>query len=188
MYSSKQNWIPCSSMIFCKTGFCVAQCDLLQHWIEKIKAKLESMQLKTASFGLRITPVNCILGLGVACGTLQVKISMFLRRNPLLPEPTQTAISSVFLLQIMIEKGIAIWSSEWYEEKVCFLDKVHCSLNDSNRNLTYPCTIYCKLKMNEGSTDGWGGDIQSQHSHIVVTKWFCEEEMCITGKARCSRV
>jgi len=48
------------------------------------------------------------LGLGVACGTLQVKISMFLRRNPLLPEPTQTAISSVFLLQIMIEKGIAI--------------------------------------------------------------------------------
>jgi hypothetical protein len=66
------------------------------------------MQLKTASFGLRITPGNCTLGLGVACDTLQVKISMFLRRNPLLPEPTQTAISSVFLLQIMIEKGIAI--------------------------------------------------------------------------------
>lgn len=37
MYSSKQHWIPCSSMIFCKTGFCVAQCDLLQRWIEEIK-------------------------------------------------------------------------------------------------------------------------------------------------------
>ncbi len=30
-------------------------------------------------------------------------------------------------------------------------------------------------------------EIQTQHSHIVVTKWFCEEEQCITGKARCSR-
>jgi hypothetical protein len=30
-------------------------------------------------------------------------------------------------------------------------------------------------------------EIQTQHSHIVVTKCFCEDERCITGKARCSR-
>jgi hypothetical protein len=72
--------------------------------------------------------------------------------------------------------------------KVCFLNEMHCSLKDSSRNLKYPCAISCKLWMNEGLTDGWRGEIQPQHSHIVGTKWFCEEETCITRKARCSRV
>jgi hypothetical protein len=42
------------------------------------QSKIGVHAIKTASFGLRITPGNCTLGLGVACGTLQVKISIFL--------------------------------------------------------------------------------------------------------------
>ncbi len=90
-----QNWILCSSMWSSTT----------LDWGDQ--RKLGSMQPKTASFGLRIMLGNCTLGLGVACSTLQVKISMFLWWNPLLPEPTQTAISSAsFYCKPWLKKGL----------------------------------------------------------------------------------
>jgi hypothetical protein len=169
-----QNWISCSSMIFCKTGFCVAQMwsSTALDWEHQSK------------IGFHATQNSFIWDKdhsGKLCFGIWSCVQQFAGEDKYVSSMKSTPAWTNSDSNI---KCLFTANRDWRRDrqmikwviwrKVCFLNEMHCSLKDSSRNLKYPCAISCKLWMNEGLTDGLTGRDTTTtfpHSSYKVVLW-----------------